>query len=348
MNKNTQPETAAPEPEESAQRATYNITNDKLKVWFDNRLSAEDYTTCKGAGFTYWHGSKCFAAKWSTQAEDFILSRGIAIDDDDTPDDVESRVERFEKYADRAAESAERSQEYLEERANTEKRKQNAVNAISRGLGEAEHWQERIEGAIRHAAYRENPGVIARRISKLEASERKFQKELDKFGACQRNWQKISAETDVEKQNRFALYVAGKSSCTPYGTWSDIDKGMITGAEAATRTLAYCESELTRYGRWLAHTGKRLLYERASLEAAGGLASENGLEKGGAIKTASHINHGNWSLITKINKTTVEVYDPYCTWRKFWKVEKTCVKETATKAQVDAGEVSVTRPEVAA
>lgn len=92
--------------------ATYSIVTDKLKAWFDSRLSEADYKAARHAGFVFWHGSKCFAAKWSTQAEDFLRDMGIAeVQEDDRPDDVEARVERFQGYADGAEKSgAERRQ----------------------------------------------------------------------------------------------------------------------------------------------------------------------------------------------------------------------------------------------
>lgn len=113
--------------------ATYSIPSDKLKAWFDARLSPEDYQRARKAGFVFWHGSKCFAAKWSPQAEDFVRDMGIAdIEADDSPDDVEARVDRFTKYAESAEKSAESSQTYLDERANTERRRKNAINGFKK------------------------------------------------------------------------------------------------------------------------------------------------------------------------------------------------------------------------
>ncbi len=148
--------------------ATYNITNDKLKAWFDSRLSTEDYNAARRAGFVYWHGSKCFCAKWSVRAEDFLRGMGLAeITEDDSPDDVKARVDRFNKYAQSAETSAEHSQNYLATGANTERRRENALRAIDKNLSEAEHWQRRIAGAIRAATYKDKPDVIARRIRGL-------------------------------------------------------------------------------------------------------------------------------------------------------------------------------------
>jgi len=328
-------------------KATYNITDDKLRVWFDDRLPADDYKACKSAGFTFWHGSKCFVAKWSTQAEDFILSRGIVIDDDDAPDDVEARVDRFAAYADDAAQSAESAQAHLESgRANTERRKQNAINAVARNLSAAEHWQERINAAIRHAAFKERPDVIARRIKGLESDLRREQKTKAECEACLSNWRKVEGfAADPEKQRNAALLVSGRSRRTPYGIYHGLTDGKLMAAQAVEQAIAGVSEILARAERWIAHIENRLLYERAALNAAGGIPAEQGIEKGGAIKCWR--GRGNWLLVTKVNKATVEVFDPSCSWQRYGKVEKTRITEIATAAQVECGEVSVVRPEPA-
>ena len=307
-------------------QATYNITNDKLKIWFDDRLSPEDYARAKAARFTYWHGSKCFCAKWNTEAEDFIKSYGIEIKEDDAPDNIESRVERFAGYAEDAAESAESSANYLESgKANTERRQRLAIASQDKSLSLAEHWTRRIANSIRHAQYKERPDVIARRIKGLEKDLRK-----------------------MEKRTRLSInpynYILKDSEGRPVRN----EKGQLKldkeSLEAAKPQLqAEQAPEIERSKRWVAHIEQRLQYERAMLEAAGGIAADNGLEIGGAIRC--WIRNGNWCFITKVNKVSVEVFDPYCNWRKFWKVTKDKISETATKAQVDAGEVHVIKPE---
>ena len=92
--------------------ATYNICDDKLRASFDERLPEDDYKRIKAAGFSYWHGSKLFVAKWSVTAEDALISFGFEIEDADAPDDVEARVDRFSGYAANAESSAESASNY--------------------------------------------------------------------------------------------------------------------------------------------------------------------------------------------------------------------------------------------
>ena len=94
-------------------QATYNICDDKLRASFDARLPEDQYKQIRAAGFSYWHGSKLFVAKWSVTAEDKLREFGIEeIEDDDQPDDVEARVDRFSGYADNAEQSAESASNY--------------------------------------------------------------------------------------------------------------------------------------------------------------------------------------------------------------------------------------------
>lgn len=283
-------------------RATYNITNDKLKAWFDSRLSESDYKEARRCGFVYWHGSKCFAAKWSTQAEDFLREMGIeTIEADDRPDDVESRVERFSGYAEKAETAAENSENYLNERANTERRREHAINAIEKNLDAAKHWQERIAGAIRHAQYKERPDVIARRIRGLEADRRRFQREItinDKVGP------------DTDRQGVTRYWVGHGRG----GSW---------------RTQQQIDAAKPWAERWIAHIDRRLEYENACLIAAGGCAEVLRPERKKAVQPrgVQSIKNGKipevlgaagfrpgfdpneplvWRLITKVNRRTVE------------------------------------------
>lgn len=274
-------------------KATYNITNDKLKFWPEERLPQERYQYARKCGFAWWPGSKCFAAKWNPRAEDLILEMGGVIEADDTPDDLESRVQRFEKYAERAQDQAAGGEARLET-ANTDRRKEHALAAVEKGLSEAAHWQRRIQGAIRRAAYREEPAVIARRIRGLETDRRR---EVNSFT--------IKAEMDG------GVIVGGGRG----GHWITKDKLPAIQAEAE---------------RWIAHIDKRLAYENACLEAAGGCHDvlrpqrKKAVQPKGPAKArdgkpfevggAAGFHRGyagngplEWRLVQKVNRSTVEL-----------------------------------------
>lgn len=333
-------------------KAHYNITNDKLFAKFDDRLSPGEYASCRAAGFAWWPGSKQFVSKWSTQAEDWLIERGLTIEDDDTPDNVEERVERFSKYAENAEQSAASSEAYLESgRANTERRQKNASNAIEKNLSAAEHWQNRIAGSIRAALYKERPDVIARRIDGLQKDERKYIKELDRkqwsppshcyIDGAYNAWRNRKAELEAQLN-------ADKLADNP---WTSERKAEAIAELRQLREAIFDKEKLEAAWkeqsdwrqRWLDHVQKRLQYERALLEAAGGIVAGIGaapLDKekfqvGGAIKTRSD----KWRIVTKVNKRTVEVFDTACRWKQFWKVDRTEITETATAEEVKNAEL---------
>ncbi len=293
-------------------RASYNITNDRLKVWFAERLPADQYAEAKRLGFVYWFGSKCLTRVWTPEAEDFITSRGIEIEEDDAPDDSEARVERFGQYANNAEQSAESRENYLNTRANTERRQRLALAGAARETEKAAYWQGRIERSIAHASFKESPGLIARRIEGLTTDARKWENAMhyeDKPG--NRNGSKVWIGN------------GGRS----HGFWIE-----------EARLPVY----LARCKRWADHIEDRLTYERAILAAAGGLqagmAAPGGveIEVGGAV-----FCEGKWLEVTKVNPKSVEVYNPSCHWQKWRKMDRTRLSDIATKLRVDAGEIDL-------
>lgn len=233
------------------QYATYNICTNKLKFFPDGRLPKEEYERFRKLGFITWHGSKCFAAAWSVSAIDLILEYVSEVQEDDRPDDVESRVERFEKYAD----SSERSADYAAtriENANTVRQLKSAQSSLERETETATHWHDRIAGAIAHANYKDRPDVIVRRIKGLETDLRKHS-----------GWEK-------EFNSRVSLgWLA-----SDFRDANGLSREIPSTDEIKTAYREYVESrreESRKYHtRWIDHLNARLEYERAYLEAVGG------------------------------------------------------------------------------
>lgn len=313
--------------------ASYNIVNDRLKVWFDRRLTNEEYAEIRKAGFAYWRGSKCFTRVWSPDAEDFIAVRhGIVIEEDDDPDDTEARVERFSRYAERAESSAVGAQDRLiSGRANTERRQRLASGVFNRDVDKAEYWQRRIEASIRHANFKENPGLIARRIDGLETDLRYWEAQALPPSSNPRD-RSVDQHTGA-----VSFWVKGPGNRS--GFW--VREGRFPAMQANAK-------------RWVDHIEARLLYERAVLAATGSvqaqLAEPDGvkIEVGGAIKCSRDFDD-RWLFVIKVNPKTVAIYDgyfastPYMAWRY---VDKTRVSAIATKLRVDSSEVAVIRPPV--
>ncbi len=281
--------------------ATYNITDDKIKFWPDGRLTDEQHKQARQWNFAWWPGRKCFAAKWSCGAVDFLAALGLSeIEADDTPDDVESRLDRFSQYAASAAQQAASATERAEN-ATTARRERLSAGVAERESERAQYWQERIAGAVRHAEMKMNPHVIARRIKELEADRRRWAKDTD-----------IKTARYVNPLDYLVLGEDGKRH---------IDRPRWETAFEPYHRLAL---------RWLAHIDMRLQFERALLEALGGLpADKPGLEVGGAIETSY-----GWREVLKINNVTVEI--DCGPWPWLHKMPKTDIRATMTAADFAA------------
>lgn len=260
--------------------ATYNITDDRLRLSLGAKPSSEQVEVMRKIGFSYWPGQKLNVTKWTPEAEDYILGLGIEIEADDTPDDVGARVDRFSGYAENAKQSAEAAgarahgliegiplgQPSARRHGRTSQKRVDA--ALKTAISETEraaHWKSRIAGAIGRATYRERPDVIARRIKGLETDERAY-----------------IFHTSDERKSRMREYDQKSDEAAFTEKW---------------------ETHFRWATRWLEHIRQRLEYERALLEAMGGqVGCKWELEVGGRVKYG-----GGWATILRINRKGGEV-----------------------------------------
>lgn len=284
-------------------KASYNVTTDRLAFQPDHRLSDEEYKLVKAARFTWWPGRQVFSAVWNTEAEDLILVMGLEIEANDEPDDLEGRVERFQERAEAAETDAERSTLAVSglnadgterTRTMTARRTEITLAHAAKASEEALHWQRRIKGAIRHAARKDDPGVIARRIEKMEADLRGFERE--------------------------------KGFCGKSGILYQLYDAKEAGQDLALLKAAH----ITWAQRWIDHITMRLEYERAYLAAVGG-SPDAGLvfEVGGGVKW-----RGWFCRIDKINPKTLKVHvlNVVSSWSLT--LDKTEIKEVLTKDEL--------------
>lgn len=265
-------------------KATYNITNNRLFLWPDARLPEDQYKAVKAVGLVWWPRG-CFTGIWNPEAEDLIKTYA-EIEDDDTPDDVEKRVNRYQTYA----ENDEKTAEYAKERllsgaANTARRINQAENTAASKTEEAQYWHNRIAGAISAAEYKDRPDVIARRIKGIEADQRKHKRNLEEAEKLLKVWEVLPC--DYERAVKIANY-----GFMDYDFYRKVENKTITPEEAQAEAINRCNERIERESRWIAHLDRRLEYEKAYLEAAGGsellapkprrvsIAPDDGLKKG--------------------------------------------------------------------
>jgi hypothetical protein len=259
--------------------ATYNITTNKLKFFPEERLPEDDFKRGRALGFGWWHGSKCFAGIWTPNRVDWIESFGITVEADDSPDDVNARVDRFEGYAEGAEKATNSARERLAS-ANTARRFQHAQDAVTNEMERAAHWQDRIAGAIAHAAYKDKPSVIARRIKGLEKDHRKHTKEIKNATAILNLW--TNPEKELTEDRALAILhrvdymsqVPDPTGESKYGQSPSrlIREGVLSAPEVRDILVPRHERARRYHERWIEHLNQRLEYEKAYLTAVGGAA----------------------------------------------------------------------------
>ncbi len=198
------------DPYDQGHRATYDPSDDKLRLYPAHRLSEEDYAAVKGAKMQWAPKQECFYGVWDPAREDVCTRFAGQIDDEDTTlvDRSEDRADRFEEYSDKRTRDYEQSRDAVNRLSSSipmgqpilvghhsEKHARKDAERIENGMRRAvkmwetaKYWQDRAAGAIRHAKYKERPDVRARRIKGLEADERKYLKNMERSEKFIRLW----------------------------------------------------------------------------------------------------------------------------------------------------------------
>lgn len=174
--------------------ALYNLDDNTLRWSPDSRLGADEYARTRAAGFKWWRGSQAWVAAWTPEREDFLLAFVEKIEHEADPDNPEARILRFAGRAVAADGRAEQRSgaamqglppmgEPVKLGHHSARRHLRALEcsdqhmrkAVEEGR-KAKYWRQRAAGAERRARQKSDPGVIRRRIEKLEADLRRFQR----------------------------------------------------------------------------------------------------------------------------------------------------------------------------
>lgn len=299
--------------------ATYSPEDNKLRLYPEHRLSEAEYSRVKEAGFRWAPKQQLFVAPaWNPTREDLAIQLAGAIDDEDSTlvDRAEVRADRFEGYQENRAADSVRATQAVEDLTehiplgqpilvghHSEKQARKHAEKIEREMAYAvkmwktsEYWERRAAGAIRHAKYKERPDVRARRIKKIEALQRKQNKNIKQAETFLKYWQNIDNDSELKRRDgepmttaERALVVAGydhTSACFTLerypreapapqyegsmSLYSALKEDVITPEQAAAIAIPKHQREVTRCSRWIEHCENRLIYEKAMLEAQGG------------------------------------------------------------------------------
>ena len=321
--------------------ATYSAEDNKLRLYASSRLDKELYERVRAAGFIWAPKQGLFVAPaWTPSREDLLLELAGEIGDEDSSlaDRAEDRAERFEDYGESRREDAEQAREAVSRIADnipfgqpilvghhSEKHARKDAERIENGMRKAvrmwetaKYWQSRAAGAIRHAKFKEQPGVRARRIKGLEADQRKQAKQKTEAESLLAAWRKDGLT--YERAGQIANY-DHISACFPkekypeskydgpQSLWSALDSHTITAEQARDIAIPAHERAIAQCDRWLNHVANRLEYERAMLADSGGTEADRvEPEVGGACKAWCSWR-GGYSTIRKVNKVSVTLLD---------------------------------------
>jgi phospholipid N-methyltransferase len=260
--------------------ATYDPSDDKIRLEAMSRLTPEEYARAKAAGFRWAPMQKVFYTVWNPTAEALAIEWCGTIEDSDKTlvDRAEERADRFETYSDNRAKDADRAQAAVHAIADniplgqpilvghhSERHARRDAEKIENGMRRAvnmwktsEYWKQRAAGALHHAQYKELPGVRARRIKGLEADLRRY---IASF--TPRKDSTVIMQQD--HYERYPLNGPGNKDApeVPHVFVGPAGRG---GHWVAERHLAGIER---RARPWIEHISNRLEYEHALLEEAG-------------------------------------------------------------------------------
>lgn len=260
--------------------ATYDPSDDKLRLYTVSRLSPEDYARAKAVGFSWAPKQELFVAMWSPSAEDLLIEWCGEIGEESSTleDRAAARAERFEGYSERREADGDREHarvaqlteaiplgqpilvgHHSERHARRDaKRIEDGMRRAVKNWETAAYWQQRAQGAIQAADYRDRADVRARRIETLEAERRKrvasYTPHAQGVGVpwSPECWSAHTRETSCPKCERQPLAMVG-------------NKGRAVHAVRVSDLPALEAAQ----ARWIAHLDHRITYERELLKAQG-------------------------------------------------------------------------------
>jgi hypothetical protein len=366
--------------------ATYSVEDNAIRLTADGRVGTETYERLKAARFQWQRGSNTFkAAAWSPEQEDLALELAGEIEDEDSTleERAEARADRYEELSEarsRDASSAYQASKSIsdgipmgqpilvghhsEGRHRSDLRKiDNRMRKACENWKKAEHWEARATAALRHAKYKNDPSVRARRIKGLEADQRKVKKNIVESQETIDAWNILSSMKDREQAKDLACRLGGgwfkfplseypRPEGSPAFLMSEdsiqmctaLERGLVDFEKAHELVVGLHQGYAERARRWADHYEMRLVYERAMLKASGGtMADRTKPEKGGAVQCWVS-PRGGWSLIAKVNKVSVTVMQKANYGGKFYAVNMPLDKLSAvmTAAEVSAARESGT------
>jgi hypothetical protein len=264
--------------------ATYSPEDNKIRLYPSARLDDETFARVKAAGFKWAPRQELFVSpKWSTAREDLALDLAGEIEPESMTlaERAQAKADRLDGIADKRAQQAsafsraardisqrfEFGQPILighhsERKARKDKeRMESAMSKAAKAHDAIGYWQYRAESVERHANYKNDPKVRARRIKTLLAELRDLQRSINDAHKALELWEKM------ETKEQIAAFLGHGASLARFGIWGDVESGKRDPFEAKAAVMDGCRQiiEGPNRARWINHTLNRLSYEREML-----------------------------------------------------------------------------------
>ena len=288
--------------------ATYSPEDNKPRLYPACRLDAETYARVKGAGFSWAAKQGLFVAPmWTPARYDLLIELCGEVGDEDTSlvERAEERAERFEEYSDKrladattVAENVQRMTDGIplgqpilvghHSQRKAEKEKERIESGMRKAVKlweTSKYWEDRAAGALHHAKYKEKPDVRARRIKKIEAELRSYQRTRKEAETKLAFWSgnNITLEQAKSFAGCHSFYLPRKETDKPDFPHRPSAYNCLTNEHPnlyGPRTLQeVIDAARTLYPisiahaqRWIDHCENRLAYEKAMLAEQGASA----------------------------------------------------------------------------
>jgi hypothetical protein len=274
--------------------ATYDVEDDKIRIYYAYRLPEDEYEAVKKHGFQYAPKQGCFFAVWSPSREDLALSMAGEI----TPEGstlvsrAEAKADRLRELADNSAKKSnafyQASRKMLENIPfgqpilvghHSERKHRAEIARSTANMDKAakahdmvDYWNYKLRGTLGHAAQLTSTKTRQNRIKTLLAELRGIQRGLNESHKFKARWEAALA---LKERDDFLVMVrnlCGFLHASPYTDsqetcYSALASGKMTALEVAEVSLAMHEryiSKPTAY-RWIEHLLNRVGFEQSQL-----------------------------------------------------------------------------------
>lgn len=267
--------------------ATYSPEDNKIRIYASERLDAETYARVKEAGFQWAPKQELFVApKWTPGREDLALELAGDIEPEEMTlaERAMIKAERLDKLAERknadanayARRADDLSQAFRsgqpilighhsERKARkTQERMNSATKQADKAASAANYWLYRATGVEHFANMKNCTRTRANRIKTLLGELRDLQRGINNAQAALYIWSKLT----TDEQIKHALgNMDSRRTLSGFGTYSAVNNGEMTPADARAKCIATAESVINgpNRRRWIEHVLNRLAFERSML-----------------------------------------------------------------------------------